>query len=89
METQPWETPAQATGRQKCTYASPGFLVCSFFLSRFGFLSSSVFFQCLFSFRLICLECKGQGGFLWGVCALPGPSPKGRVRAPLSGSSRP
>lgn len=49
---------------KRCTYDSPGLLVCSFFLSRLGFLSSSVFFQCLFSFRLICLERKRQGVFL-------------------------
>lgn len=49
---------------KRCTYDRPGFLLCSFFLSRFGFLSSSVFFQCLLSFRLICLECKCQGVFL-------------------------
>lgn len=54
---------ACVTDRQ-CTYESPGLRVCSFFLSRLGFLSSSVFFQCLFSFRLICLECKRQGVFL-------------------------
>lgn len=46
------------------TYGGPGLLVCSFFLSRLAFLSSSVFLQCLFSFRLICLECKRQGVFL-------------------------
>lgn len=46
------------------TYGGPGLLGCSFFLSRLAFLSSSVFLQCLFSFRLICLECKRQGVFL-------------------------
>lgn len=50
--------------RDRCTYGGPGLLVCSFFLSRLAFLSSSVFLQCLFSFRLICLECKRQGVFL-------------------------
>lgn len=49
---------------KRCTYDRPGFLLCSFFLSRFGFLSSSVFFQCLLSFRLICLECKCHEVFL-------------------------
>lgn len=57
------EENAETTNR-RCTYDRPGFLLCSFFLSRFGFLSSSVFFQCLLSFRLICLECKCQGVFL-------------------------
>lgn len=51
------------TGARR-TYGGPGLLVCSFFLSRLAFLSSSVFLQCLFSFRLICLECKRQGVFL-------------------------
>lgn len=49
---------------QGCTYAGPGFLVCSFLLSRLGLLSSSVFLQGLFSFTLICLEGKFQGVFL-------------------------
>lgn len=59
-----WKMPGRRRRDKRCTYDSPGFLVCSFFLSRLGFLSSSVFFQCLFSFRLICLECKCQGVFL-------------------------
>lgn len=50
----------------------PGLLLCSLLLSRVGFLSSSVFLQCLLSFRLICLERKRQGVFLWHSRQLPG-----------------
>lgn len=55
-----------------CTYGGPGLLLCSLLLSRVGFLSSSVFLQCLLSFRLICLERKRQGVFLWHSRQLPG-----------------
>lgn len=64
METAACEKCLDDKRNKRYTYDSPGFLLCSFFLSRFGFLSSSVFFQCLLSFRLICLECKCQGVFL-------------------------
>lgn len=64
MESAARGTPGRAW-RGRCTYGGPGLLLCSLLLSRFGFLSSSVFLQCLLSFRLICLERKRQGVFLW------------------------